>query len=88
MKAYVSVLVFEYLKSPKYKWTFNNAEGGSFSNSGEFRSLKACGAHCLNMLRSIPGVYDLPVVVTTIHGFDEYDKEVATKSETYLNRIL
>jgi hypothetical protein len=40
---------YNYLKYPVYKWAVVNTLGGSFSTSGEYRSLKKCVLYARNV---------------------------------------
>lgn len=51
MMSFAIVTKWGYLKVPKYSWTFHNASGGSFSNSGMQPSFNRCVEH----LRSVYG---------------------------------
>ena len=40
MKQWIELIHFGYPGIPKWKWTIHNDMGGSFSNSGEYRTIR------------------------------------------------
>lgn len=62
---------FAYLKTPLYKWTTENEQGGSFSNSGMHKSEKICIRHFLANNRIEAGTF----------GIERYDIDAEGKSQ-------
>lgn len=77
MQEWLEIRKYTYLKNPKWKWTICNSVGGSFSNSGEYRTLKA-------LAKAFKAQYPdkkLPVKLCTIHGFKEDNSPVESVYE-------
>lgn len=53
---------YAYLKRPVWKWYLENSLGGGFTNSGEYRTRKACLAHANAMI----AVRDYRIVEETV----------------------
>lgn len=88
MKNHLIITVIASLKTPCISWSFKNAQGGSFSNSGMHRSLKACAKHAYAMLQGTENLPDLPVYIRTVEGFDEQGNSVATEICSHLFKLL
>ena len=86
MKHTLVVTRYAYLKTCVNKWRLVNDVGGSFSNSGEYRSLRALGEHA----RANCGVAsaDMPVRFETIHGYDKDYNQVVSVVETYWAKMF
>lgn len=86
MTAYLEIRVLAYLKYPKVKWIYHTEVGGSFTNSGEYRSIEACTKAFYT--RSNNCNRNLPVRIVTVEGFDACDNPVETIRDSYLNKEL
>jgi hypothetical protein len=79
MKQKIIITKLNYLKTPIYKWSIINDKGGSFSNSGEYRSLKKCGE---SLSRYSP---ETPLEIYTVEGFDANGEWIKVlETSTYL----
>ena len=85
-KDYLVITRFDYLKTPLYRWDLRNGEGGTFSNSGQYRSLKALGRA---FRAQYPDVcLDMPVLVKTVYGVDKNDQPVSTSYDSYFAKMF
>ena len=86
MHDHLIITIYAYLKTKKFTWVFKNKAGGSFSNSGHQKSLKACAKHAASNLLNEKN--DLPVKVRTVYGFTESDESIESEYETTLGELL
>lgn len=83
---HLEITCFDYLNTKLYSWTFHNAAGGSFSNSGMHKSLRKAAKHY-----AAHGYADKnPVVcVKHIEGYDSQDVAfVRLEPATTLQELL
>lgn len=87
MKQWIEVIHLTYLKTPKWKWTIHNDVGGSFSNSGEYRTLKA-------LRKAFRAQYpdskwlECPVRLIAHQGFDSNGDCVETVYDSYFAKVF
>lgn len=87
MKTQIVITKYDYLKTPKYKWTYYNESGGSFTNSGEFISLKKCGEHIRQNLIGRGVSLETPLLIVSIDSFNESGEPIRSVGEvTYFFR--
>ena len=87
MKTYIEIRCLAYLKTPQVRWTICNDVGGSFTNSGSYRTLKALGK-AFRAQHSESRWLDCPVRVVTVEGFDINDKPVETSYMSYFAKVF
>lgn len=70
---------YKYLKTPKYSWSLQNTQGGSFSNSGTHASLTKCLKHAMAMIQGQGDFRDIPAELVTVYGFTESDEAIESR---------
>lgn len=88
MKRHLIIRKLDYLKTPLFDWTIYNESGGSFSNSGPHRSLKACLRHALTNAGLTNNDLDLPTYIDVYYGWDEQEHMVKTRTQSYLAKLM
>lgn len=84
---YIEIVNLSYLKRPVFKWTIKNSVGGSFSNSGEYRSLKALGKAFRSQYPDNKWI-DCKVRLVNVLGFDINDKPVELTQVSYFAKVF
>ena len=69
--AHLTITCNDYLRTPRYSWTFHNDAGGSFSNSGMQPSIRKAARH---YAAQHPSQLNVTVMVIHVEGYDSYDK--------------
>lgn len=87
MKTYIEIRRLVYLKTPQVRWAIHNDVGGSFSNSGSYRTLKALGK-AFRAQHSESKWLDCPVRIVTVEGFDSDNKPVETSYMSYFAKVF
>ena len=81
------VTQYKYLKTPKWKWTITNDQGGSFSNSGEYGTLKKLWS-AFRAQHSGPEWLECEVRLVFLEGYDPLDNAIETVYETTYRKVF